>query len=157
MQSGRHRGLRGGRRHLGGNLKVFSRCVFDSWRVDISGGFGANDSQMDPTPAFASITFESDGDVIAGTVSGGAENQGNWINPKAIAPGAYEISMHQQSGDALDVGSAALDTWIALTDSPQWAITQTGVGVKVATLTASIRLGSDTLSSGVVSLQASVT
>lgn len=124
-------------------------------RVNISGGFGANDSQFDPTPAFAGVAFESDGDVTETTTSGSAD-AGDWITPKSAAPGAYEISVHQDSGDALDGGSGALDTWVALSSGWSASITQTGLGTKAASLTASIRLGGVTLSSGNISLQAQV-
>lgn len=134
---------------------ALSSAIGGTPRVDISAGFGANDSQLDPTPAFASVAFESDGDVSETTV-GGSADAGDWITPKASAPGGYEIHVHQDSGDALDVGSAALDTWLALTSTRQWDLTQTGVGTKVASLTAQIRLGSTVLSSGTITLQAQV-
>ena len=137
-------------------LKMFLGIgVTDGVRVDISGGHGASDTEADPTPAFAQVVFESDGDVLAVNIIGPADD-GDWIAPKAAAPGTYEISMHQDSGDALDVTSDALDTWIALSTTPQWSISQAGVGSKTASLTASIRLGSTTLSSGAVSLNVQV-
>jgi hypothetical protein len=124
--------------------------------VNIADGGGANDSQLDPTPAFAGISFESDGDVMSTTVAGSVD-AGDWIAPKAAAPGAYQIMAHQNSGDALDVGSDALDTWLALTSARAWQQTQTGAGSKSANLTVSIRLGSTVLSSGVFTLAAQVT
>jgi hypothetical protein len=124
-------------------------------RVDISAGGGASDTQVNPTPAFASNVFENDGDVLSvNTV--GPSDVGDWVSPKAAAPGAYEIMAHQNSGAALDAGSSALDTWLALTSTRSWFQTQTGVGNKSANLTISIRLGSTVLSSGTFTLSATV-
>lgn len=119
--------------------------------VDISDGGGADD--VAAGAAFARIAFDSDGDIIS-EISTGAIDAGDWITPKAGAPGAYEIMAHQDSGSALDGTSSALDTWLALSSIRDWEITQVGAGLKTAALTISIRLGSTVLSSGSFSLSA---
>lgn len=68
--------------------------------------------------AAAGISYESDGDVIA-TTSVGAEDVGDWIVPKAAAPGAYTIRAEVLSG-SLAAGSSATDTDLALTSSRGW-------------------------------------
>jgi len=123
----------------------------DGVRVDISGGFSVVDTNGGTSTA--GIVFESDGDVVK-TNSLGNTDAGDWISPKAAAPGTYEIMAHQESGDALDGGSSALDTWLVLTSSRSWSITQIGAGAKSATLTVSIRIGSVVLSSGSGTLSA---
>jgi len=124
--------------------------------VDISSGGDAEDSQASPTPAVAQIVFEADGDIQR-IVTAGTTDIGDWITPKAAASGAFEIFAHQDSGDALDVGSSALDSWLSLSTGRNWSITQLGVpGAKSADLTISIRVGGGTLSSGVFTLDATV-
>lgn len=120
-------------------------------RVDISGGGGASDTQLGV--AFAAVGFENDGDVTSTNTSGSAD-AGDWISPKAAAPGSYEIMAHQDSGDTLGAGSDALDTWLALSSSRAWNLTLSAPGSEAAQLTISIRLGSTTLSSGVFTLDA---
>lgn len=134
---------------------ALSSAVDAGPRVNISGGGGASDAQANPTPAFASVSFENDGDFITATVLGPTD-AGDWIAPKAAAPGAYEIMAHQNSGAALDVASSALDAWLALSSTRSWQQTQSGVGSKAANLTVSIRLGGTVLSSGVFTLSAVV-
>lgn len=124
----------------------------DGVRVDISAGGGAEDTAAGTCSV--SLAFESDGDIAATTTSSGSTDAGDWIAPKAAAPGSYEVLLHQDSGDALDGGSAALDTWLALSSTRTITMTQTGAGVKSASFTVSIRLGSTTLSSGTFTLSA---
>jgi hypothetical protein len=121
--------------------------------VNISGGFGAEDNGAGA--ASAGIEFQSDGDVVTTTTSAGSTDAGDWVTPKLFAPlVAFEILAHQNSGDTLDGSSNALDTWLPLSTSRTWKITQSGTGVKSAALTISIRVGGTTLSSGAVSLAA---
>ena len=121
--------------------------------VNISGGFAVDDTIGGPGTASAAVNFETDGDVMA-VISTGSSDAGDWIVPKSMAPGAYEIMAHQNSGDA--VGGDPLDTWHALTSLRSWSLTQGVVGEKSANLTVSIRLGGVTLSSGTVTLHAQV-
>lgn len=130
---------------------ALSSAIGLSSQVDISGGGGASDTNAGA--AFAGIGFESDGDITS-TNTTGSVDAGDWIAPKAAAPGGYEIMAHQDSGDAVDGTSSALDTWLALTSDRAWTLTQVGGGSKAASLTVSIRLGSATLSSGVFTLDA---
>lgn len=131
---------------------MFGRCVYDGILVNIAGGGGASDTQIG-IPAFASISFESDGDVVSAN-TGGTSDDGDWVTPKFVAPASYEIMAHQNSGDALAVGSSALDTWLALSSTRTWVLSTSGTAAKNANLTVSIRLGSTTLSSGTFTLAA---
>lgn len=118
----------------------------------IAGPFGAQDVQFGPATALAAVTFESDGDVIS-TTSVGAVDAGDWIAPKAAAPGTYEIMAHLESGS---ITTGTLDTWMALSSSRAWQIEQLVVGSTTAVLTISIRQGSTVLATGTVSLEATV-
>jgi len=118
-------------------------------RVDISGGGGAID--VAEGAAFAQIAFESDGDIVS-TTSVGSSDDGDWIAPKAVAPSAYEIRAHKDSGATPD--GSALDTWLPLTSNRSWSLTQSGAGAKSASLTISIRIGGTVVSSGVFVLSA---
>lgn len=120
-------------------------------RVDISAGGGAADTEVGA--ALAKSEFQSDGDIHSINTIGSVD-EGDWISPKSAAPGAYEIMAHQDSGDALDVTSDALDTWLALSSTRQWSISTIASGLKTASLTVSIRLGTQVLSSGVFALSA---
>lgn len=124
--------------------------------VDISGGGSVSDVQGGPSGCVARVEFQNDGDIQA--ITAGSTDVGDWITPKAAAPGAYEIHAHQNSGDAL-AASDALDTWLALTSTRGWGVEvpAPGPGAKAANLTIQIRLGGVVLSSGVFLLSAEVT
>lgn len=131
---------------------AISSAVGSGARVDISAGGAVQDTRIGPDTALARIDFESDGD-IASIVSTGSADAGDWIAPKAAAPGAYEIMAHQNSGDPV---TGTLDTWQALSSSRSWSLEQLVVGLASAELTISIRLGSTVLSSGTFTLEAEV-
>lgn len=120
--------------------------------VDISAGGIVNDTTSAPDTAQAGVNFEADGDIEAFTSATGDVDVGDWVTPKAVAPGSYEIMAHQNSGDAV---SGTLDTWLSF---PQTWTTpeQLLSGSKLANLTISIRLGGVVLSSGVWELEATV-
>lgn len=120
--------------------------------VDISGGGAVDDVELAPSSALARIDFESDGDITSIT-SVGSVDSGDWITPKAIAPGSYEIMAHQNSGDAV---TGTLDTWQALSSSRSWSLEQIVAGEQSANLTISIRLGEMVLSVGTFTLHAQV-
>ena len=107
-----------------------------------------------PFNALASISFESDGDII--TVGDlGTVDEGDWINPKASAPGSYEIRATLVSGDT---PSGTLGSWLALTSNRTWTNNKPGglPGVRSCQLTIEIRLGSTVLDTTTVNLYAEV-
>lgn len=112
--------------------------------VDISSGGLVDDTTSAPDSAQAWVTFEADGDIEAGTSGTGDTDVGDWVTPKAVAPGAYEIMAHQNSGDAV---TGTLDTWLSFPQT--WSTPeQIGAGSKTANLTISIRFYGVVLSSG---------
>jgi len=120
--------------------------------VDISDGGAVDDTTSAPDTAQAGINFEADGDIESFTSAAGDVDVGDWVTPKAVAPGAYEIMAHQNSGDAV---SGTLDTWLSF---PQTWVTpeQLLPGSKTASLTISIRRYGVLLSSGTWDLSAVV-
>jgi hypothetical protein len=107
-----------------------------------------------PLNASASIEFQSDGDII--TVGDlGSVDEGDWISPKASAPGSYEIRATLVSGDT---PSGTLGSWLALTSNRTWTNNKPGAapGVRSCQLTIEIRLGSTVLDTTTVDLYAEV-
>jgi len=103
--------------------------------------------------AVANISYESDGDVIATTIADGAVDVGDWIAPKAAAPGAYTIRAEVLSG-SLAAGSSATDTDLALTSTHSWGVEQVGTGTTTATIRLTIKLGGATLATRDITLTA---
>lgn len=130
---------------------AISSAVGPGVSVDALGGT-VQDVVAAPASALARLDFESDGDIVAITSVGSAD-QGDWITPKSAAPGLYEIMAHQDSGDPV---TGTLDTWLALTSSRSWSLEQLVAGSATAALTISIRLGGAVLSTRAWGLEATV-
>lgn len=95
--------------------------------IDVQAGTYGN-----PIPGQAGLyRLESDGDVIVGAGS----DQGDWVTPKASAPGAYEVRATLNSGT---LASGTTGTWQALTTTRSWTCAFDGT----ANLTIEIRDGS---------------
>lgn len=100
----------------------------------------------------ASIAYQNDGDIQTDTTDGSLD-VGDWISPKALAPGAYTIRVHVDSG-TLDSGDS-VDADLALSTTRSWGISQAAVGSKSATITVTIKdAGGNTVASGQVTLSA---
>lgn len=110
---------------------------------------------IDPgNPTSAGIRYESDGDVI--TLSGGVgTDAGDWISPKAAAPGSYEIRATLNSGTS-PTGSA-VGSWLALSTNREWSLSATAGTMKTCQLTIEIRLGATVLDSCTVTIVANST
>lgn len=135
---------------------MFGRCVYDGVIVDISNGASLTDNQDDPNDAIAQVAFGNDGS-IAGAEGLTPLDLGDWVIPTAAAPGSYEIFVDNHGPDSLDGASDSVDTWLALSSTRQWFITQDGVGAKSVELEISIRLnGGATLSTGTFTLAVNV-
>lgn len=94
----------------------------------------STDSQINPNPATAQVVLKTDGTYTStGTASG------NWITPTSLAPGAYTIRAHVNSGST--PSGSALDTDLALSTQRSWLITQSGPGSKVCDLLLTIKDG----------------
>src|SRR5690554_2482482 len=106
--------------------------------------------------AIAYISYESDGDVVATTIAGGAADVGDWIAPKAAAPGAYTIRAEVLSG-LLAAGSSATDTDLALTSTRSWGVEREGAGTTIATIRLTIKLGGAALAIRDITLGATAT
>ena len=80
-----------------------------------------------------SYALESDGDIMAAT-TGAATDVGDWITPKASAPGAYEVRATLNSGT---LATGTTGSWLALTSTRTWTTAVSGT----ANLTIEIRDG----------------
>ena len=106
--------------------------------------------------AAAYVTYEPDGDVITITNSNGVVDVGDWIVPKAIAPGAYTIRAEVLSG-TLSASSSATNADLALTSARSWGVEHVGPGSATATIRVTIKLGGATLAIRDITLTAIVT
>lgn len=77
----------------------------------------------------AGVRFNPDGtkEGLSDDLGGGTWTQADggtdWIVPQSATIGNdYEIRAEQESGDALDVSSDALDTWLALSSIRTWEL-----------------------------------
>lgn len=84
-------------------------------------------------PAVTTIQFDSDG-LIYGLANG----LDKWFTlaPTVGAGAGYEIYATRTAG-SLPTGT--MDTWLPLSASQSWVLTQTGVGAKTSTLLIKIR------------------
>jgi hypothetical protein len=99
----------------------------------------------------ATYTLESDGDVMSDSSIFGSVDEGDWVTPKASAPGTYEARATLDSGDT---PTGTLNTWLALTSNRAWSLTQATAGSKQAILTIEIRKGSGAaLASATITLE----
>lgn len=129
---------------MSGVANLLAALMGGSGFVNLTAGGSIDDSTAAPDTAQAGVTFEADGDIASFTSAAGSVDVGDWITPKAVAPGAYEIMAHQNSGDAV---SGTLDTWLSFPQS-WFTPEQLVAGSKAANLTISIRRYGVVLSSG---------
>lgn len=129
---------------------VFSSMFAISGTITLDATYAAFDLQFG-APATASITFESDGDII--TVGSFTVDAGDWISPKSAAPGSYEIRATLNSGDT---PTGTLGSWLALSSNRTWTLTKPGtlLGIRECELTIEIGFGGTVLDSTIVTLTA---
>ena len=102
----------------------------------------------------ATYTLESDGDIVATTTPVGAVDVGDWIDPKAAAPGTYEVLATIVSGS---LSSGTTGSWLALTSNRSWSVTRGSLGDATCIITVEIRKGGGaTLASATIELTAEV-
>jgi len=140
---------------------VWRRCtvwvnVSGTWkavlgRVTVSG-------ETTSAVAQSGVRFNTDGtvDINEQGIYSQIDSATDWIIPNGVdGKGDYEVRAVQNSGDALDGGSDALNTWLALSTAREWF----GLGGSPefdANLTIDIRLAGLTLGSGTYILQATL-
>lgn len=123
-------------------------------QITLAASYSVNANNTVPLNASASISFESDGDIM--TVGDlGTVDEGDWISPKASAPGSYEIRATLVSGDT---PGGTLGSWLALTSNRTWTLNKPGAapGSLQCQLTIEIRLASTVLDTTTVDLYAEV-
>jgi hypothetical protein len=115
--------------------------------------FGVAVSSIGLGSQTATYTLESDGDIVRATTPLGSADIGDWIIPKASAPGTYEVRATLNSGT---LTSGTTESWLALTSNRSWTLTRIIVGAAdTVDLTIEIRRGSGSvLASATVTLDA---
>jgi len=111
-----------------------------------------DDDTLSSSAATAGVQWQNDGD-FAHLGDGGA-GPTEWLSRGAAAD--YEIRFTESSGDALDVSSDALNTWLPLSSTRQVLIIQSAIGSKTWTGSYQIRLASNSavVGSGNIQLDA---
>ena len=89
--------------------------------------------------AVASLQFVTNGTFACQGNTLGVTQSGNWITPTALAPGAYTIRLHVNSG-VTPVGPA-VDTDHALSSNRTWTVTRSTVGTDTSTCTLTLKDG----------------
>jgi hypothetical protein len=102
--------------------------------------------------ASASLTFQTDGDRIATTISGGAVDDGDWVTPKEISASinsqcTVRAHVDSETGAGLDASSPAEDTDHALSTERGFVVNQSGAGSSSATITFTMKFNGVTVQS----------
>lgn len=110
---------------------------------------------VDTNGGLASATYRlsSSGDVFIISTRFGIQDVGDWISPKSSAPGLYEVRADLASGSG-PLTSGTLGSWVALSTSPSWTLTTSGIGISEATVDFQIRLGGTVLTSAQIAFYA---
>ena len=117
------------------------RAFVNATGVNLTFTVAAN-TYTDPVFGSGSYGLESGGDIRVN--SSAPSDVGDWISPKAFAPGAYECRATLNSGT---LSSGTTGSWLALTSTRTWTCANTAS----ANLTIEIRNGSGTtVASGTV-------
>lgn len=126
----------------------------------VAGGLNAT-VQLDPSYAIAdstagvtataTFTLETDGDIMSTTVTAGSVDLGDWLSNKAAAPGPFQARATLSVGDT---PSGTLGSWVNLSTSPAWGLTQVAVGAKSCILTVEVGVGGVAYDSTSVQLDA---
>jgi hypothetical protein len=102
----------------------------------------------------AQYLLEFDGDIISSTADFGSVDEGDWITPKAAAPGDYQVLATVVSGS---VSTGTTGTWQALSSNRAWTRAQSIEGISSVVLTIQIRKGTGSvLTTATIELTAEV-
>jgi hypothetical protein len=104
-------------------------------------------------PANAEYRLEGGGDIIANTDANPNVDVGDWIFPKTLVSGIYEVRATLNSGTT-PVGT--LNTWLSLSANRSWSLQQIDTGTKACSLTIEIRIGPNVLDTATINLVATV-
>lgn len=91
------------------------------------------DEVLSPGIAVAEVDWRADGDIYDQDNT----NKGDWILPGDYAPGDYEVRANSASPDTPESGT--MDTWLALTSTRTWGVSQNGFGTDIINFTVDIR------------------
>lgn len=111
--------------------QVYQNAVYASPAVN-STDVGAASAQM-------TLTYTSAGAFTQAGLNVGTQESGSWVTPTSLAPGAYTIRLHVNSG-ALSGGGSVVDTDLALTSNRSWNIARSGAGAGTSTVSVTVTL-----------------
>ena len=131
-------------------------AVMGGPRITLEPTYTVTDITVSPTNASAQFQLQSDGDVARITVTtggGGTVDVGDWITPISAAGANYEVRATVNSGS---LTSGTTGSWLALSSTRTWTLTQTTVASSACELLIEIRNTSTTIvmDSSTVTLQA---
>lgn len=89
--------------------------------------------------AEASLSIQSDGDLVEFTSLLGTSDVGDWITPKAAAGSSYEVRVTVNSGS---LSSGTSGSWLSLGLTRTWSVAVSGGGEASANITIEIRKAS---------------
>lgn len=89
--------------------------------------------------AQGNINFNTNGTFTSTGENVGVAESGNWVDPTSLAPGAYTIRAHLDSGTT--PSGSALDTDLALSSARTWTLNQAGEGSVSCVLTFTLKDG----------------
>jgi len=131
---------------------LLASCI-QSLRI-LASSVSASDSEVDPTPAIVSVSLDADGvltvtEFLTPTTS-------DYCVPKYTGIGAR--LWVKLSGSGTTPAGSALDTWLQLSSTRSWSLTQSGVGSKSfsGTLSFSLDGGTSTFATASLALSAQV-
>ena len=124
-------------------LKAVLASRTNWYTLNLSGETGIDDLQSFPTPARSGIRINTDGtiDKREGSTYTQIDSGTDWIIPNSAAAANFEFRC-TNSGDTLNAGSDAVDTWLDLSGGALEWFVSTSVDAVSLNLTIEVRRGS---------------
>ena len=116
-----------------------ARCVYLGDVIAIANAT-ITDLSVDPNDSFAGYELQQDGDIQR-QIGAASTDIGDWITPK-VNMSAYECRATLNSGDT---PTGTLNSWLALSVTRGWFLSQSVVGTQTCNLTIEIRRASDSV------------
>lgn len=89
------------------------------------------------SPTNATVQYQLTNAGVTNTINqGGTTSQGNWVTPAGAAGANYEVRASIVSGS---LTSGTTGSWLALSSTRTWALTQSSIGSSTCVLTIEIR------------------
>lgn len=108
-------------------------------KVTLSGESGITDVQLTPGPATVGVRINNDGtiDKLEAAAYTQIDAATDWLRPNAASKTPYTVRCTDNNAN-LEVGSSATGSWLPLTSTYTWFVTQSGAGSKNLDITLEI-------------------